>query len=278
MAQELTGFGKLLQNPPTGTPRVIRSDASTFGGGSIFDTSNIFDDLFGLTSAPEVSPIDFEQEQKDIETYIQKLLSIAQGDKDIAIKRLDEEHKKALGTNDTKRASFFEKVADKLEEEIGTIPYDYMIKSERIEEDKTSALQRLDEDEKTLRGELTREAGKARQTQAQTLSERGILSAPRAEVGGLAGAEVGDLETEIQSRFDAIARDVGRGREDIGVTSGRSLVDLKTLARRAGGETRTGFERGQEDVERTLQKQKELLEREKAQELASLELERKAFT
>ena len=271
MAEQTTGFGRLLEQDVGTVPWGTSTPATQSYG-----LGDFFDDSFGLTT-PQTDPIDFEKELADIEAYIEKLLSVAQGDKDIAIKRLDAEHLRALGTNDTKRASFFEKVADKLEEEIGVIPYDYMIKSERIEQDKTSALQRLDEDEQTLRGELTKDADRARESQGETLSQRGILSAPRAEVGGLAGQEVSDLETEIQEKFDAISREVGRETEDIGRTSGRNLADLSTLARRAGAETKIGVTEGREDIERTLMKKKELLDRERELEKSALEEERKAF-
>lgn len=222
--------------------------------------------------------------------YIDQLIGEAQGDLNLVLKQLDAEHKLALGTDDTARANFLEKVADKLEQRIGRIPYDYerystreledyARGSERITSDKTTALQRLDEDERVLRDEARLEADEARQLQDEALNQRGILSAPRTQATGIAGKEVSDLEGAIKRRSQEITRAVGRDRFDITQDATRSLEDLRlgrdrtleditTTARRGAIDQQQATEFGKERAQREFEARKTALERERKRLMA----------
>lgn len=221
-----------------------------------------------------------------VDEYINDLISDSEGDRDFAIRQLKREHELALGTDNVARAKFLEDVADKLEEKIGTIPYDYQVgvtrtkedlaRTEQITERNTQrALGRLAEDEEVFRREFGRESEEVRGEQQEELLARGILSGTREGAEGLAGKEVGRLETGLTERLGAFERALGRGREDIttesedilfGARRGakRDIEDITTQARRLaiGAEDRFGF--GTEAEKRRAEAIKKQLERERA--------------
>lgn len=228
-----------------------------------------------------------EQEQA-ADAYIGDLLGQARGDYDFAIKQLKREHDLALGTNDSARAAFMERVADKLEENIGRIPYDYDVATTRTTEDlsrlrevttrnKDIALQRLAQDEATWRENFGREADTARQGQQEELSARGLLQGTRGSAEGLASRDVGRLDTELSSTISAFDRALGRTREDVERQAGDTLFegersatrtqqDLTTAARRGAIDTQDQFRFGSEAAERTRAAREKELERLRAME------------
>jgi hypothetical protein len=220
-----------------------------------------------------------------VDNYINDLISEAQGDRDFIVRQLDAQHKLALGTDDVARAQFFEKVADQLETRIGRIPYDYerFTKREledfargetRLTENKDIALRRLAEDEAVLQRQLQQDVGQERQTQAEQLNARGILSSTREGAQGLAGSEVGRLERDVTARQEALNRAIGRSREETNQTFGRgiedittskerNLEDLKTTARREGIDAQQSRDFGVESADRKLSAEKKRLERQR---------------
>lgn len=204
-----------------------------------------------------------------------ELIARAEGDRDFAIRQLDAEHKVALGQNDQERAKFLEQVANKLEERIGTIPYDYKVGVTRLEETKATALERLARDEQELRRKLGIETEQARQTQGETLSQRGLLTGPRDETVGLGAGEVRRLEDEIEAKFQAIERGSTEGREDITRTATRGVEDVTTKQRRLAALTGRTYEFGKEEAQRDLEAERQRVERQKA--LAKLDIQAMQF-
>ena len=239
--------------------------AKGMGGGSAGDWANEYDQA--------------------VDAYIDELMASAQGQRDLVVKQLDADHKMALGTDDRARAEFFEAVADKLEQRIGRIPYDYekyttreledyARTEDRLSLDRDQALSRLFEDENVQGSAIQREAERNRQTQAENLNARGILSAKRDSVGGLAGQEVGRLEGDIGRQYEALNRQVGRQAEntELGFTRGiedatrardRNLSDIQTKYRRAGIDAQQAFDEGKERADFQLNEQKKSLERQR---------------
>ena len=228
-------------------------------------------------------------EQTDaVDAYIEDLLSQSGGDRDFAIRQLMRDHELSLGTDDKARSEFLESVADKLEERIGTIPYDYQVGTTRTKEDlariedvtrrnKELALSRLAEDEKTWRTQFADESDESRQLQGESLSERGILSGTREGAEGLAGEEVGKLETDLTRTLGSFERALGRERFDINLGASdtlfdarrgakRGLEDLKTSARRGGIDARDQLSYGTEGANRTYDAKRKELERLRAKE------------
>ena len=204
-----------------------------------------------------------------------ELISRAEGDRDFAIRQLDAEHKVALGQNDQERAKFLEQVANKLEERIGTIPYDYKVGVTRLEETKSRALERLARDEAELRRKLGIETEQARQTQGETLSKRGLLTGPRMETVGLGSGEVGRLEDEIEAKFQALERGATEGREDITRTATRGVEDVTSKQRRLALTTGRTYDFGKEQAERDLEAERQRVERQRA--LAKLDVQAMQF-
>lgn len=146
-----------------------------------------------------------------VNKYVDSLLSQSQGQLDLALKKLDTEHKLALGNNDAEQAKFLETVADGLEQKIGRIPYDYQRYNDRelkqyamgqnnISSNKDLALKRLAEDERNLneqagqqkqklgidqqqlglqRQQLGMQQGVDNQAMAEDLNQRGLLYGQR---------------------------------------------------------------------------------------------------
>lgn len=228
-------------------------------------------------------------EQADAaDNYVNDLLNQAGGDKDFVIKQLKREHELALGTDDQARATFLESVADKLEEKIGTIPYDYQVGTTRTKEDlattttlternKSQALARLAEDEKVWKDQFQDTSKTSRVSQQEQLLQRGILSGTRGEAQGLAGQEVGKLETDLSNTLSAYERELGRNKQDITTSASdtlaeaqtsatRKLEDLKTAARRGATTAQDTLSFGSEAAQRQYDAKKKELERLRAAE------------
>jgi hypothetical protein len=217
--------------------------------------------------------------------YIDDLINEANGDLQFILKRLDAEHELALGTDETARAQFLEKVADKLEERVGRIPYDYekytsreledfARNSKRIGEDKNTALQRLNEDEAVYKQEAAIANKEDRIAQQEELAQRGILQGTRDQAGGVAGQDVQSLETDINARDTAMERALGRSRfdvtqqatrglEDATLNKDRNIADITTKARRDALDQIMNDKFGREGAQRNYDKQKRALERQR---------------
>lgn len=200
-----------------------------------------------------------------------ELISMAAGNRDFAIRQLDAEHQVALGTGDVERAAFLEKVSDKLEQKIGTIAYDYERDIGRLEENKKTALERLAAAEKATRAEAEREAGRSREEQEVSLSQRGLLTAPRELAQGLATRDIGQLEEDINAKFEAFNRAVTEQRQDITRTAERGEQDITTTARRGAGAAQTAYTFGKEAAERQYEqaRREAELERQRAKQLSA---------
>lgn len=245
---------------------------------------------FNITSAPTTqSLLDIYNEQAvAADKYIDDLLGQAAGDRDFAIKQLKREHELALGTDDQARAQFLESVADRLESRIGTIPYDYQVGTTRTAEDLARveevtkrntdlALQRLSQDEQTWRQQFGRETQDLRQSEAESLSKRGLLTGTREQAQGIAGREVGQTEQGISDTLSAYDRALGRSREDIGTQASDTLFearrgaertqqDLTTAARRGAIAQQDQLQFGTEAAQRAYEARQKELERLRARE------------
>jgi len=223
-----------------------------------------------------------------VDEYINDLIQQSQGDRDFIIRQLNAQHEMALGSDKGEEAAFLERVADKLEEKIGRIPYDFEKYSarelddfakgtQRLTENKDIALRRLGEDEKVAQRQLEINREQERRGQGESLSQRGLLTGTREETVGLGAKSVGELEENLQSRQDALTRSVSRTGEEIGLTFGRGisdittakdrgLEDLTTQARRAALGQQQSTQYGLESANRAADARKKLLEKQRQQE------------
>lgn len=230
----------------------------------------------------------YNEQAAAADAYINDLMGQAQGDYDFVIKQLKRDHEVALGTDDAARAQFMETVADKLEEQIGRIPYDYEVGTTRIGEDlsrvtdvtnrnKELALSRLAEDEQVWREQFGQESQDTRQSQSEELSQRGLLQGTRAGAEGLAGREVARTEGDLGTTLQSFERALGRTTGDINTQAAdtlfeanrnatRSQQDLTTSARRGAIDQTDVFTFGQEGAQRQLDAKKKDLERLREQE------------
>lgn len=212
--------------------------------------------------------------------YIDSLIKEAKGDFEFILRKLDNDHKIALGTDDVARANFLEKVADELEKRIGTIPYDYerytkrelqdlATGTERITSDRDLALARLDEDEQILKRELQKTQLEDTQLTKEDLNARGMFSS------GVADKELADLSGEYDEKRAAIERALGRERFDTNTAATRGLYDLTTNstrrqedmtveARRAAQGAEDIYSFGKEGAKRDYDARKKAYERERA--------------
>lgn len=196
----------------------------------------------------------------DTDAYVNDLIKSAEGDKDFAIKQIKREHDLALSNNDAQTAEFLEGVADKLEEKIGRIPYDYNVAVERTNLKANTALNRLSEDEKVWKQEKAITDQEAKTTQQEGLLKRGILSGTREGAQGLAGSEVRKLDTDLQKQLEAYDRALGRSQQDIKTEQTQSLADLKTGVRRDVIDTQDKAQFGEEAQKRLLESKKKQYE------------------
>lgn len=215
-------------------------------------------------------------------SYIDSLISSANGDYDFVIEQLMNAHKKALGSDDSQLAEFLESVADELEKKIGRIPYDYQIGVTRVNEDKATAteralygkdtaLKRLAEDEQIWKRDFGQFSKDSRVNQQEELLQRGIIQGTRENAQGLAGENVQRLDTDLGNQLSAYERALGRERTDIVKStddalfdinrgSMRSLQDLKTGARRGAIDQVDETNLGKTKAQRELEAKKKILE------------------
>ncbi len=212
--------------------------------------------------------------------YIDDLIGQSQGDMEFILRKLDSDHKIALGTDDGARAAFFEKVADSLEARIGRIPYDYeryttrelqdlATGTERITSSRDLVLKRLDEDEQIVKTQLNTQQKEDTQITKEGLNARGMVSS------GVAEKDLNTLSSEYDDQRGAIERALGRQRFDtkLGAAndlfdlnrgSTRTMEDIKVDARRGGQDAQNDFTFGSEGARRDAEARKKALERQRA--------------
>ncbi len=222
-------------------------------------------ELTGYTSS-------VSEEEKLVNQYYDQMISDAQGDRDYIAKYLDAQHEIALGKNDSAQAAFLEKVANKVEEEIGRIPYDYEKYTAReledyakttkqLTEDKDKVLSRLNQDDQTAREGKEIEWGQARQNQAESLVSSGLLTGTREKAGGIAGQRVGQLETQIKREGEALDTTLQRGTEDTMTTFNRGIEEAETSKTRNTQDIADKYRRQAIDTQLTYDQEKERAER-----------------
>lgn len=236
LASMLGGFGG--GNPPESA----KPDPTATGGG--------FDQYVGDLN-------------KNIEDYANQLRGEAQGDYDFAIKWLTANHELALGKDDKARAEFFEKVADKLEEKIGRIPYDYFQKTDREKKDVMDFLkaQNMEEEDRIAREKEFQKQqdfakGIEKQQTQQEFNTRGLLGSGIQQKQEAQQAEKRQLfETDPFYRRSALEGAQRGLQTQRGVLeSQRRLQDIQTGARRGGTDAQNEFVYGQESQKRALDK------------------------
>lgn len=189
---------------------------------------------------------------KSIDDYINELITQSKGDYDFAAKWIESNYAQALGTDDKQRAEFLKKVANGLEQKIGTIAFDYETNKYRTISDRELALKRLDEDEMSMK----RTDQEGREAQQGNLNARGLVNARRGQAEGLYGKEVGSFEAGVADRMQALQR----ARENVGISSGRAIEDITTGARRAASESQTTRDYQIEQAKRAKEKAIKLAE------------------
>lgn len=194
------------------------------------------------------------QYEGDVDKYVQDLIDFAGEDYNFAAKWIEDNYTQARGQGDQRRADFLKKVANSLEEKVGRIEFDYDTQVYRNRQDKDIALDRLAKDESQLIEEEKTYQDESRRAQEAELNQRGILSSTREQAQGLAGREVGDLETNLQRRMDALNRLVVEKRQDIELGGERNLENITTSARRSAidvdRERQYSLERAEEERKR----------------------------
>lgn len=200
----------------------------------------------------------------NVNEYINALTGIAQGNYDFAAKWIEANYKEALGTDDVARANFFKSVSNDLEKQIGRIAYDYKTKTYRLEDTKNMALSRLKEDEAVLTRDLETRRMLEREQQDVSLNARGLMdTGTREDVRGIAQKDIGQLEQDYERQFEALARSVGRGEQDINKNYTWGMEDATTGARREGLDAQQTQQYQSEEAKRALEAEKKRLEAEK---------------
>lgn len=252
-------YGGWYKNPQTGKTQRwfngVWTDGAEPGGGML-----------------DVAKEEYGKASGEINKFADELINQAKGDFDFAAKWIENAYKVARGSDQGSQAEFLKKVANTIEEKVGRIAFDHQTGSYRLNQDaslatnrtiqgRDLALKRLDEDDKVYRRQFAEQTQQEREEQDTSLNARGIYSAPRAQQGGLAGKEIGRLETDIGDRLGAYERTLGRTREDttlganqtledIGMAQSRGLEDLTTGARRGAIDADNDKSYGLEEAER----------------------------
>lgn len=220
-----------------------------------------------------------------VDDYANGLIDQANGDYGFAAKWIEDEYKKALGTDDQERAQFLKNVADSLEGKVGRIEYDYNTGTyranrdanktiTRTQADKSLALQRLDEDQKVQTDQLKREVAQGRQDLGGNLNSRGLLTTDLNSATGLAGKEVNNFDVNANDRFSALQRAFQRQSFDTTQTADRTVQDtqdqlgdtlqnLKTTARRGAEDATATRDQSIEQAARLRDRQKQQAEAER---------------
>lgn len=213
-----------------------------------------------------------------INDYIDELKDTAQDNYDFIVKYLKSQFEHALGTNDQDRAKFFAQVANRLEERIGRIPYDYEIMTGREKEDLANYLK-----EKSMEDTRQRELEKEFETQQalatekeqekirEAANERGMLDS------GIQKHQQAEAQEERETNiltpqrslfaYQQAMRDLRESQAKI--QSQRNLQDITTEARRAAQDEQTAYQKGTEQANLSLAQRLAEIERAGASEKLS---------
>lgn len=189
-----------------------------------------------------------------IDKYVQDLIDFAGEDYNFAAKWIEDQYVKATGTDAQARKDFLKSVANSLEEKIGRVAYDYKTDTYRLQGKTDLALKRLDEDAAVFKEQNKIQSQIEREGQNSGLNARGIISGTRENATGLAGKEIGSLESNITKRMDALNRAVGRNSEDIKTANTQGMEDLTTSARRSAIDSGTQHDYSLANAQRTKEK------------------------
>jgi hypothetical protein len=245
------------------------------------------------------SQISTQEYQSSVNKYIDNLLSESQGQRDLMLKRLDAEHKLALGNEDPAGAKFLETVADGLEQKIGRIPYDYQRYNHReleqyalgnrgIAEQKNLALDKLNNDEQIAKQGLGFKQGQANASTAESLNQRGLITGQTPQgmnqpssltgLSGLAGKTAGIQNQDFSNQFGALSSTNALARRGINEGAGlaqstldfnhnNTMQDLTTGARRDAQDQNNTFSFGQDTANQSYAAAMKRLESERATRL-----------
>lgn len=258
-----------------------RGGASRSGGGIVQSPPRGGSPAPAPAPAPDYGAVfkgEYDKLVGEANKIADELIQQAQGDFDFAAKWIESAYKLARGSDQGQQAEFLKQVANVLEEKVGRIAFDYQTGTYRVNQSADLAqnrtiqgrdlvLKRLEEDEQVFRKQFADQTQQERDEQDTSLNARGIYSAPRGEQGGLAGKEIGRLESTISDRLGAYERQLGRDRfdttegarqdvEDIGIARTRGLEDLTTGARRGAIDADNDRNYSMEEANRTLERQK----------------------
>lgn len=235
------------------------------------------------SSGPDI----YKEASDSVNKYIDSLISDAAGQRDLILKKLDAEHKLALGNDDQARAKFLETVADGLEQRIGRIPYDYQRYSAReledyamgsrnIADNKKLALDKLQADDALSRDSLKREQTVSNQNQAEDLNSRGVINGQtRDNAVGVGGQQVGIQNNDFNSRFQALDNNLGFGTAGINLGANQQqgaldfshknkMEDLTTDARRGALDEQNAYTFGTDSANLEYNNKMKALERQRA--------------
>jgi len=306
MALNFSPFHKLtnslyMSGGKTNTPNTSPFGGSSAGPGGSYPISPATGTATPSFSAPTV---DLNKGVDEINKYIDTLISEAKGQRDLIIKKLDAEHKMALGNDDQARARFIESVADSVETKIGRIPYDYERYTKReldeyalgnreIAESKNLAMAKLDEDERAFDANLGFDQGNENRATVEDLNARGMMEGQKVNNGlninqtgynpllglsGLAGATANVNNTGFGNLNTATKNSLGLQREGVSMEAGQAqrrldfdhtntMADLKVDARRDAQDQQHAYSFGKEEANANYEAMKRTLERQRARDV-----------
>lgn len=273
-------IGGWYLNPATGKTQRWWGDAGWTDGSDPTQNNN-------AATAGKISDSYYSDLTGAVNKYTDDLIAESKGQRDLMAKKLDAEHKLALGNDDVEKAKFLETVADQLEQKIGRIPYDYQRYTQReldtyaldkndIATSKKLALERLANDEKSLSGEQT----SANKSKLEDLNARGLIEgqkpltstepgpSPITGLKGIAGAQVAPQNTSFDTSFgnlgiqkEGIINDANsaNARRDLAHTN--TLQDIQTDARRGAQNAENANTFGQASNDLNYNEQLKALER-----------------
>jgi hypothetical protein len=189
-----------------------------------------------------------------IDKYVQDLVDFAGEDYNFAAKWIEDQYTKATGTDAQARKDFLKSVANSLEEKVGRIAFDTQTNQYRLQGKTDLALKRLNEDEAVMKESNATQSQLEREGQNSGLNARGIISGTRENATGLAGKEVGSLESNITKRMDSLSRAVGRNKDDILTANSQGMEDIATSGRRSVIDAGSQHDYSMENAQRTKSK------------------------
>lgn len=200
-----------------------------------------------------------------VDRYIESLMGEAKGQRDLMLKKLDAEHKLALGNDDGQTAAFLESVSDALETKIGRMPYDYQRYTARELETYGTNSRNINDNRKLALDKLAMDERNLGQSSKENLNSRGLLT----------GQNPDDLDGTAGQQFDkTVTEPVGMERSSINLQADQmqtgedfrhrtSLEDLKVDARRGAQDQQLSTQFGREGTNLEYDSRMKALERQR---------------